>query len=108
LGQRQLVVRLRLVGRQRLERLGVEFGEALALLLGSEPVDPLDDRRGDPGHRVAVLAELGVVAHQRAHDRADLCLPSVLERVHQRRHLGGALDALPEFGVHTSVPASPT
>ncbi len=83
-----------------LEFLRSEFGQPLAALLGVHPVDPLDDRRDNAGYLVAVLAELRVLAHERAHYCADLCLAVVFHRVEKRVLLGLSLDALSKLVVH--------
>ena len=52
------------------------------------------------GHRVAVLAEVGVLAHQRAHDGPHVGLALVFDRVDERVLLCLRLDSLAEFVVH--------
>jgi len=82
------------------EALGCQLGEAVAAFFGGHPVDALDDRRDDPRNLVAVLAKLGVLAHQRPHDRTDLRLAVVFDRVEERVGLGGLAHAVFQIVVH--------
>jgi len=76
------------------------LSEAVAAFFGGHPVDALDDRRDDPRNLVAVLAKLGVLAHQRPHDRTDLRLAVVFDRVEERVGLGGLAHAVFQIVVH--------
>jgi hypothetical protein len=91
----------RLPSRPRVpRRVRGEFRQTGTALVRVHPVDPLDHRRDDTGNLVAVLAELGVLAHQRPQYRPDLCLAPVFHRVVQRVDLGLALDTLAYVLVH--------
>jgi hypothetical protein len=91
-----LVVGLQLRDPVRRERL-----EAVAPLVFVHPAHLGYDRRDHLGDLVAVRAEVGILAHQRTHDRAHVGIAAVFERVEQRGRLAGRLHPLTEFVVHT-------
>ena len=97
---REHLVVLLVLGLQLGHEVGVEFFESLAAFLGRHAPDPADDGADDLGYLVAVLAELGVFAHQRAHDGTHLRVAVVFQRVEEGVLLGLLFHSLADVVVH--------
>ncbi|ESS07924.1 MAG: hypothetical protein A07HN63_02430 [uncultured archaeon A07HN63] len=82
------------------DQIGIEFGESVAAGLAVKPPDRADDLPDDTRDLVAVGPEIGVLAHERPHDRAHIGLAVVFERVEQGVLLGFLFHAFAEFVIH--------
>ncbi len=97
--RKRLFVRFRL-GVERFDELGGELLEPGPPLVGIELVHLADHRPDEVRDLVAVLPELGVFAQQRTHDRPDLRVAVVFERVEEGVALGRLADPVGQGVVH--------
>jgi len=89
-----------IVGVEFVDEVSIEFGESLTAGLAVKISYLADDAPDDARNLVAVRPKIGILAHQRAHDRAHVGVAVVFERVEQGVLLGFLFHALAEFIVH--------